>query len=189
MTQALNRLNTEHGRIRAMLAQFESQLDLFEQAEQPDYEILAGSVAYCREYLDCYHHAREDALLAHLRERDRPAAERCAELEAQHAGLADVTRELVAIFEAVREGATVERERLVGRARKLAEAYHLHLAWEEAHFFPVVEKALRPEDWAAIDARFAAADDPLATNPVDERYRPLFGAIADAEAAEAARAG
>jgi hemerythrin-like domain-containing protein len=189
MTQALRKLETEHGRIRAMLTQFETQLDLFERAEQPDYEILGGSVAYCREYLDCWHHAREDALLERLRERNPQAAHQCAELEAQHAGLADVTHELVTLFEAVREGATVEREGLVRRARNLAGAYHLHLAWEEAHFFPAVEKALRPEDWAAIDARFAAADDPLATNPVDERYRPLFGAIADAQTAETARAG
>ncbi|MCB1436974.1 MAG: hemerythrin domain-containing protein [Rhodobiaceae bacterium] len=189
MTQPLHSLIEEHGRIRRMLGRFEAQLALFEKAEAPDYEILGGSIAYCSEYLDCWHHAKEDALLELLRRRDPGKAARCAELEDQHKGLAELTRELVEIFDAVQRGALLVRQNLVHRANALLAAYRAHLEWEETHFFPAAEAALTAADWQAVSARFAAPDDPLAANPVDKRYSALFRAIADAAAAEAACAG
>ena len=183
MMQPMHILIEEHGRIRSMLACFEAQLDLFEQAQQPNYEILEGSIAYCRDYLDNWHHGRENALFDLLLRRDPARAKGCQELDRQHAALAQMTKELVGIFDAVQKWALLAREDVVGRGRALSRAYHLHLEWEETHFFPVVEEVLLPEDWKEIATHFDDATDPLTQNSVDKRYWALFNAIADARAA------
>lgn len=177
MTQPIQQLTDEHGRIRGMLSCFEAQLELFEQAEQPDYEILEGSIAYCQEYLDRWHHPREDALLDLLQRRAPPEARACADLEGQHSRLARTTGEVVTIFEAVERGAEYPRARLVETGRVLVDDYRRHLDWEEAHFFPALRGHLLPEDWQEIAPLFADASDPLTQNPIDQRYRVLFSAL------------
>lgn len=167
----------EHGHIRSMLSCFKVQIDRFERAEDPDYEILGGSIAYCNDYLDRWHHPHEDALLHLLQRRAPSEASACAELEDQHAGLARTTRALVKIFEAVQRDAPFVRGDLVEQGRTLLHDYDQHLDWEETHFFPVVTEKLRPEDWREIAPRFADAVDPLAASPIDDRYQALFTAI------------
>ncbi len=179
MTRPMQILMKEHGRIRSMLSCFEAQLDRFGRAERPDYEILEGSIAYCQEYLDRWHHPRENALLDLLQTRAPVEARACAGLEDQHLGLARTTGELVKIFEAVERDAEYPRAHLVEMGQTLVSDYHRHLNWEEANFFPAVMDHLRSEDWRTITPRFADVTDPLSGNPVDHRYRALFRAIAD----------
>lgn len=177
MTRPMQILIDEHGRIRSMLSCFEAQLDRFERAETPDYEILGGSIAYCQEYLDRWHHPREDAFLDLLQRRAPTEAEPCLDLEGQHLALARTTEELVKIFEAVERDAEYPRAHLADKGRTLVSDYYRHLDWEEANFFPAATNHLLPEDWQAIAARFVDATDPLAGNSVDRRYRALFRAI------------
>lgn len=179
MPQPMQILIEEHGRIRDMLSCFEVQLDRFERAEHPDYDILEGSIAYCQEFLDIWHHPREDALLHLLQTRAPLEAAACASLEDQHLSLARTTRELVKIFEAVERDAEYLRAPLVEKGRKLVSDYHRHLDWEEANFFPAVTDHLLPQDWRTIAVRFADAADPLADNLIDHRYRALVQAMDD----------
>lgn len=179
MTQHLQTLVNEHGRIRSMLLCFEAQLDRFGSAGCPDYDILEGSIAYCQEYLDRWHHPHEDALLKLLQVRAPDKARACAGLEAQHLSLARTLGELVKVFEAVERDAEYPREHLFKVGQTLLSDYREHLEWEEATFFPAVAAHLLPEDWQTIAARCAAATDPLTDTPIDHRYRALFGTIVD----------
>lgn len=74
MKRLLEVLIDEHGAFGECSHAFEAQLSPFEEAQTPDYEILEGTIAYCREYLDWWPHPREDALLEILHLRMRPAA-------------------------------------------------------------------------------------------------------------------
>lgn len=180
MTQIVQVLVDEHKRIRRMLLCFEEELNIFERAEKSDYEILEGSIAYCQEYLDQWHHPREDVLLDLLQRRSPEDARDCESLEDQHLRLARSTKELVKVFEAVERDAMFPRAAIVEMGRTLIGNYRSHLDWEECSFFPVVTAHLSFEDWQDIAKRFADAADPLADNPVDRRYRALFRAIDDA---------
>ena len=66
----------------------------------------------------------------------------------------------------------------------LRETFHLavhdfidhqrqHLNKEERLLFPAAVKALRPEDWAEIDARLDDRKDPLFDSVVEERFHNL----------------
>ena len=177
MNRPLQILIDEHGRIRLVLSCFQTELGRFEGAQSPDYEILEGTIAYCREYLDWWHHPREDALLELLRLRAPDAARGCGELDDQHATLARTTGELARIFRAVQHDAIYRRGELVSQGRAVARGYLAHLDWEESNFFPVVEQNLASADWADIDERFSETMDPLVENPVDRRYGTLLAAI------------
>lgn len=177
MTQAIKQLSDEHGRIRGMLSCFEAQLDRFERAERPDYEILEGSIAYCQEYLDRWHHPREDAALDVLRRRAPTEAQACDDLEDQHRRLARTMSEVVKLFEAVEQDMEYPRARLVEMGRILVDDYRRHLDWEEINFFPALVDHLLPEDWREIAPPFADAADPLTLSPIDQRYRVLFNVL------------
>lgn len=170
-------LLSEHETIRLVLTAFEDQLARFQDARKPDYEILQGSIAYCRECLDRWHHPREDALLVLLELRAPSAAAACQDIEGQHRHLAKASGDLVQLFEAVEQGAFFLREDLVRQGQSLVESYRQHLDWEETHFFPVVSDKLQPEDFCSIAERFADGYDPMAQGPVDRRYRALFEAV------------
>lgn len=177
MVQPLQILVDEHVHIRGMLFCFENELTVFGKGERPDYEILEGSIAYCQEFLDQWHHPREDALHGLLKNRSKVASVRCSDLGEQHRSLSHTTEDLVKIFEAVERDAEYQREYLVNKGRQLLNDYRHHIDWEEANFFPAVRQYLLPEDWQAVATRFAIAVDPLAGKPGDGRYLALFRAV------------
>jgi len=58
-----------------------------------------------------------------------------------------------------------------------AEFHWRHMRSEERELLPLAERALTAADWAAVQAAFAANDDPLAGVGEGE-YRRLFQRIA-----------
>jgi len=178
MNDVIQSLLSEHDHMRKMLTSFDEQLAIFENAEQPDYDVLSDSLAYCKDYLDVWHHPREDRLLDLLQERDASKARPLQELDGQHRELAANTSRVVRVFKDVAErGAVHLREDLVRSGRELSGAYRHHILWEEAHFFPVIEKALEAADWEVARHEMAQAAQAIDPVSVRHRYPALFGAI------------
>ena len=178
MNDALQPFLREHDQIRSMLACFDAQLSIFERAERPDYEVLSESLAYCKDYLDVWHHPREDRLLELLRARNRERAAGLSALGEQHRDLAETTAQVVGIFNDVAQrGAIRLRENLVRRGRELSAAYRRHLDWEEANFFPLAVEGLELPDWEVMRAEAAEAAAAVDPGRVRARFPALFGAI------------
>lgn len=174
---ALQTLKNEHTRIRSILSRFEKQLNLFERAEQPDYEILESSIYYCQQYLNRWHHPNEELLLDLVRARDPDKARTCEELREQHGALARSARRVVKVFEAVERDVPFQRSTLVQRGRNLLHAYRSHLDWEEMNCFPVIEQTLIAADWREAEICFATRIDPLTAYPVDQVDQILFNGM------------
>ncbi len=178
MNEVLTSLLIEHEHIRKMLVCFDAQLAVFERAEPPDYDILSDSLAYCKDYLDVWHHPREDRLLDLLGRRDAGKAASLAELDDQHKGLAKCTVQVVRVFKDVAErGAVRLREELLRSGCELSNAYRHHLAWEEANFFPALDRTLEPDDWGVAQSDASRCE--AAAHAVRNRYPALFRAIAE----------
>lgn len=176
MNDILEALIHEHEHVRRMLDCFDEQLAVFERAGSPDYDVLSDSLAYCKDYLDVWHHPREDRLLEVLRQRNSAEAAALAELGDQHKDLATRTLGMVRVFRDVAErGAVHLREGLLRAGRELSVAYRRHLSWEEAHFFPTLDRTLEPDDWEA--ARRDASQGEAAARAVRNHYPALFMAI------------
>ena len=83
---------------------------------------------------------------------------------------------------------TVELDALLRRAENsfeqaaqlYADFYFQHMTLEEKHILPLAEKMLTEQDWADLDAAFAANRDPLTGHEPDDDYRALFSRIVNA---------
>jgi hemerythrin-like domain-containing protein len=73
MTELLEILREEHRSIETLLGVLERELNIFDRAERPDYEVVQAVIEYFEDYPDCCHHPKEDVVFAKLKHRD-PAA-------------------------------------------------------------------------------------------------------------------
>ncbi|MDT7527769.1 hemerythrin domain-containing protein [Sphingopyxis sp. SE2] len=171
---------SEHEHVRLMLGVFEEELAEFGDARNADYEVLGGCIAYCRDFLDQWHHPREDRLLELISRRDYGVGSSLQALSNQHQDLGRRTAELTHIFHDICNcGGVYLREDLVETGRRLSSSYRQHLDWEERFLFPAATTVLTDEDWQELASRTSGEADPLSAEPVDRQYRMLFAALAD----------
>jgi hemerythrin-like domain-containing protein len=132
-------------------------------------------------YIDAFpermHHPKEDRyLFARLIERDPGARDLVNALVAEHVLGAKLVREL--------ERAVIELEQIwpdgaeqfAAQVDAYAQFHWNHMRREESELIPRAVKALREDDWSAIEAAFAGNDDPIA-NLRELDFEQLFSRI------------
>jgi hemerythrin-like domain-containing protein len=177
MPKIISLLLEEHQNIEKLLRVVEHELEIFDSSGRPDYEILQTIIQYFQDYPESCHHPKEEMIFQLLKARDPAAARRFGDVEAEH----EVeTRRLRSFSRAV--------DSVLADQEFLRESFHLavhdfiahqreHLRKEELLLFPAAAQALRPEDWAEIDARLDDRKDPLFDSVVEERFHNLQATI------------
>ena len=173
MPKIIDLLLEEHQNIEKLLLVVEHELEIFDSSGRPDYEILQTIIQYFQDYPESCHHPKEEMIFEKLKARDPAAAKRFGDVEAEH----EVeTRRLHSFARAVAS--------VLADQEFLRESFHLavhdfiehqreHLRKEELLLFPAAAKALRPKDWADIDARLEDRKDPLFDSVVEEKFHNL----------------
>jgi hemerythrin-like domain-containing protein len=169
VAEVMDRLQREHRNIAKLLNALEHQLAIFDTAETPDYDVLAGIGDYFTGFPDRCHHPKEDLIFRKLRARDPEAAEIAGDLGAEHEKIGTLARHFQEAVQNVLSEVEVSRDAFDAVARHFIKEQRRHLQMEEECFFPLALEILTPEDWAEIDARITDEDD------------PVFGAEASAE--------
>jgi hemerythrin-like domain-containing protein len=173
MPKIIDILLEEHQNIEKLLLVLEHELEMFDRSGRPDYEILQTIIQYFQDYPESCHHPKEEMIFAKLKARDPAAARRFGDVEAEHVA---ETRRLRSFARAV--------DYILADQEFLRESFHLavhdfiehqreHLNKEERLLFPAALTALRPEDWAEIDARLDDRTDPLFESVVEEKFHNL----------------
>jgi hemerythrin-like domain-containing protein len=175
MTTIIDTLREEHRNIEKMLLVLEQELDVFDRGEQPDYEVLQAVISYFQDYPDRCHHPKEDMVFEKLKARDPVAAENIGDLEAEHQEVSKRLQRLALALQSILTEREVLRTSFDRVVRNFIEHERQHIGMEERALFPAAIKALRPEDWAAIDARLNDRQDPLASD--EEKFRFLYQRI------------
>lgn len=178
MTNQISAWKTEHDNFRRLLDLLESQIGLFHEAAQPNYELMLDIIYYLRHYPDRVHHPREDAAIARLVDRDSSARDMARRLLGEHEVLAKSGTQLLEQLDCIVSDALVSREALEASAATYITYYRQHMSREEADLFPRAEKLLRRNDWAAVDSAIATSMDPLFGKQVEQRYQALNRRIA-----------
>ncbi len=186
MTKLLEVLREEHRNIETLLRVLERELDIFDRAERPDYEVVQAVIGYFEDYPDCCHHPKEDVVFAKLKARDPAAATTVSDLEAEHRNGADRLRKVARAVESVLGEREVLRQTVDDIVRDFIEKERRHMEMEERILFPAVAKALFPEDWAEIDARLR--NDPALGRAGEEEFNSLRRRILQWEQESAAGA-
>jgi hemerythrin-like domain-containing protein len=173
----IDALLEEHQNIEKLLLVLEHELQLFARNERPDYDILQSIIQYFEDYPATCHHPKEELVFSKLRARDPAAAAAYGDVDAEHESEAERLRRFAGAVTAVLADQEILRESVHLAVHEFIESQREHLKREETLLFPAAVKALRPEDWAEIEARLSERKDPLFDSEVDEKFHSLERSI------------
>jgi len=166
-------LHQEHRNIDTLLRVLEQELNAFDQAAKPDYDVISAVIGYFQTYPEAYHHPQENRVFEKLKARDSAAAAKVGDLEAEHRKVGDRLRRVSRAVESVLLDQEVSRDSVDAIVRNFITEEREHMAMEEHEFFPAAVAALQPEDWAEIAAARTAHKDPLFSDVAEEKFEAL----------------
>jgi hemerythrin-like domain-containing protein len=159
--QTIQLLRREHADLGRLLGVLERQINAFERAQQPDYDIVDAIAGYFLGYPERCHHPKEDAIYAKLKARDPEAAAKVGDLAGEHERLGALVHRFADAIHKVLSEAEISREAIDTVVREFIDAQRRHIEHEDRLFLPAAANALTDEDWAEIEARMADEKDPL----------------------------
>jgi len=176
---ALRIIHDEHAALAAMLR---SILLLLAQSRQhrklPDFQALRAMLFYVDEFPERLHHTKESQLLFPvIRKRSALAGDVLDRLDQEHGKGEHAIRELEHALLAFEMLGEARREAFEQAAKRYVDFYLAHMSIEENQILPLAEQVLSEQDWAELDAAFAANRDPLTGHEPDALYRDLFQRI------------
>ena len=181
-------LSREHRNIERLLNVLEHELDIFDRAERPDYEVIGAIIAYFEVYTELYHHPQEDLIFAKLKLRDPAFAAEMGDLAREHQKGSERLRRVAHAVANVRAGGEIPRENVDAVVRDFLVYERRHIMMEDRDFFPRALTALQPQDWAEIASALTRHKDPLFSDATEARFDMLRNHIIELEKeAEAAR--
>lgn len=173
MTKIIETLREEHRNIEQLLAVLEQELSIFDRNGRPDYQIIQAVIDYFQDFPDCCHHPKEDMIFEKLKARDPVAAESVGDLEAEHQNERNRLRRVAEMIGSVLTNHEVLPQTFDDVMHDFIEHERKHMEMEERFLFSTAVNALRPEDWAGIDATWSDRKDSLFNVAFEERCQSL----------------
>ena len=178
MSAVIESIRDEHRTMARLLDLLESQIDLFEQTSQPDYDLIREIIDYFLTFPDLYHHPKEDLVFRKLKARDAKSVEPFGELEELHEEVSERLHEFTRAVVNVLMEAEMPRDTFVSLARGFISGERAHMTAEEKHFLPVAANTLTPKDWADIENVVSKFKDPLGGDTMSNRFSLLSEKVA-----------
>jgi hemerythrin-like domain-containing protein len=177
-TEPLAALYSEHRSIAAVLAALEALVrERRDRGAKIDPRVFRAALYYLDVFAEREHHPKEErALFARLRGRTREADAVLDELGREHESGERAMRELEQALVRFEEGGDAEFPAFAAAVERFIGRYREHMRKEERDVMPLARRVLDANDWAAIEAAFAAHRDPLAGAGTDD-YDALFQRI------------
>ena len=179
MSRALTIIRNEHRSLSAVLNGLEFLVAEVRAGRlQPDFTLLHAMLRYVEDFPEKLHHPKEDEhLFRLLRERDPGSIPVLDALSAEHRQGA----ELIALLKSALAAWEREGEPAFAAFAACVDGYvrfHWdHMRKEEDLVLPRATEKLLAQDWAQIDAAFAANADPIAGLDARREMRELFRRI------------
>lgn len=177
--QALTIIRDEHQAIAAVLYALAHLVrDIRERGGRPDFQALRALIFYIDAYPERLHHPKEsDQLFRRLRERSSRAAEVLDQLDAEHVRGERETQQLEHLLLEYEMLGPTRFDAFATGVEDFRTRYLDHMRTEEEQVLPLALEVLTPQDWAEIDAAFAANRDPLTGHPPEQEFAALFRRI------------
>lgn len=173
MARIIEILLDEHRNIEKLLLVLEQELNVFDHAESPDYEILQTAVEYFLEYPEKYHHPKEDIIFEKLKMRNPAAAAGIGDAESEHHLETRRLHRFAQAIDAILAGREYPRQNFHDVVRDFIDHQRQHMQKEEEFLYPAAIKDLRAEDWTEIDARLNDKNDPLFDEVREKKFDNL----------------
>ena len=158
---------------KQLLLVLERELNVFSRGDRPDYEIINAVISYFLDYPDCCHHPKEDMIFEKLKARDFVAAESVGDLEAEHRNEGKRLRRVSDMIRGILINEEAPGQTFDNVMRDFVEQERRHMKMEERVLFSSAVTALRPEDWAVIEARWSETEDSLFNVAMEEKCESI----------------
>jgi hemerythrin-like domain-containing protein len=179
MAKTLNIIRDEHRSIGAILHGMEYLVERVRTRKAKiDPRVFSAMIYYLDTFSERMHHPKEDRFLFKaLRSRGAEAAAVVADLEKEHAAGGEALKRLEQSLVRYEEGGDKEFPAFAEAVARFVGGYRDHMHKEEHIVFPLAERLLTPQDWAAIDRAFEENRDPLAAQRDSRDFEKLFDRI------------
>jgi hemerythrin-like domain-containing protein len=173
MPAIIDSLRRDHANMQLLLQILEQEIAVFDRADRPDFDILAGIVDYFRSYPAQCHHPKEDLLFAKLKARDPEGAAGINDIAAEHGQAARRLERFARLVDEVVDDQQLARGVLDAAVREFVEHERRHMQLEERELLPNALASLHAVDWADLDARLADTGDPLFSREAEAKCEQL----------------
>ena len=176
---SLTVIREEHQALATMLRSIPMLLDKCRRdGTPPPFDVLRAMLFYVDEFPERLHHTKESELLfPKLRARCPELVATMDRLDEDHGRGEAAIRELEHLLLAYEVMGEPRRKVFEDAVDRYIEGYLKHMHVEEAEILPAARAHFSEDDWAELDAAFAANRDPLTGHEASDEYRPLFQKI------------
>jgi branched-chain amino acid transport system ATP-binding protein len=179
MAEAIGIIQAEHRAYAAVLDCLDNLVqDVDTRGCSPDFELFGLILEYIRDFIDRYHHPKEDHYLFKALRRRAPEVSPALEaLEDEHKRGPELIRALDwALREYQALGASAY-SRFRDAARQYVAFERAHMRREETEIIPLARVRLTAGDWQTIDAVLTENNDPVFGAAPTKRFEKLFSTI------------
>lgn len=176
---AVDQLIREHRNIELLLLVLDSYFAAMSSGDEVDEALLADAMTYMTDYVDAFHHAKEQLAVDAVSNRSRTIAAARGELEAQHRRIGEDGGWLRSTLEQALRDAPVPRRKLIATGLAYTAEMRRNMELEEAAVFPALVEVLDSDAWRVIEAKLSPRPDPLFGEAVHQRYAELFRELVD----------
>lgn len=170
MARLIETLRREHRDAAVLLQALERQIDIFEAAGEPDYDVVTGIVDYFLDFPDKRHHPKEERLLAQLDARNATVREMAADLRREHQALAVALLRIRTMLNEILQGSDLPRSALAEAARAFIADQRHHMLDEDDRLFAIAERALTAGDWRELERDDDSSADPMSGLSAEAGY-------------------
>ena len=176
--QSLRIISEDHSNMWRLATTLDHVAEEIEGGTQVDAAFFNSVFDYIEQFVDRYHHPKEDDhLFRLLRLRSAQAAAILDALQQEHR---DGPQQLMALRACVAQAVRGELTApgLVATLRAYTAGLKNHMRQEEKLVIPLAREVLTQEDWVEIDHAFLDNKDPLFGDKAKAEFRELFHRIA-----------
>lgn len=175
MNKAVQTIWLEHMNIASVLACLRYLLgEIDKGAWAADFQLLSDIIDYMEDFPEKMHHPKEeDYILAALRRRKPDSGPLLDKVRDEHVKGTEMLAGLRGKLD-LYESDPAAFPGFLEAARAYIEFERRHMVREERELLPLARRALRADDWRAIEAAFARNEDPLFGDKRRTQFETLF---------------
>ena len=176
--EALRIISEDHRNLWRIAATIDLVADEVAAGSPVDPAFFSSVFDYIEQFMDAFHHAKEDDyLFPALRARSPEAAAILDRLQAEHQNGPEILRTLRRQLAEAAAG-SLGRADFAAALRTYTQSLKSHISSEEKDALPLAREVLSAEDWARIDGAFLDGEDPLFGEKAKAEFRELYHRIA-----------
>ncbi|MDX2320740.1 MAG: hemerythrin domain-containing protein [Moritella sp.] len=148
----LSLITKDHEQVELLLNVLTEQLAELESEQQGvNFKLMDDIVNYLRNYIDRYHHPKEDLIYAYYLEHYVEDADMPNRLASEHQSLNFLSRELSHSLNMIQLDSVMPFDELAVQLRGFVDKQRSHIQYETDVVMPLMADKFTPDDWCHIE--------------------------------------